>query len=226
MCTRFSFVASKERIEAQLGPTEVGSNLRNNFNISPTQHAYVIANENPSRLQYITWGLIPYWSKDGDNRGKLANARMEGIEAKPSFRLPIRQRRCLVVADSFYEWKVINGKKIPFRVMLKNDELMLMAGIWDVWMKGDYAVKSFTIVTTPANQEMKQIATRMPLVLNRGEDQRKWLSEMDLNEILHMLKTPAHNILKLYRISEKVNSVKNNSIELHQAVNDPITLFN
>lgn len=225
MCGRFSFTISKERIEQQLGPIEIGSNLRKNYNIAPTQHAYVIANDNPQRLQYITWGLIPYWSRDGENGGKLINARKEGISAKPSFRLPIRNKRCLVLADSFYEWRKESGKKVPYRISSKDGKFLLMAGIWDTWTKGNYTVKSFSVITTPPNLEMERIHNRMPIIFFDREQQEKWLGELSLSDALSMLKTPPDDVLRIYRVSDKVNSVKNNSEDLHRQVPDPLTLF-
>lgn len=225
MCGRFSFNASKEKIQQELGDIETGTNLRINFNIAPTQHAYVLTNDHPNRLQYMTWGLIPYWSRDGKNAGKLINARSEGIASKPSFRLPIRQRRCLVLADSFYEWRRELDRKVPYRIMLKNDRLLVMAGIWDVWYKDDYAIKSFSIITTPPNKEMATIHNRMPVLLNNRESQENWLNETELTKILDMLHTPEDDILTMYRVSEEVNSVKNNSPSLHKEVPEPPTLF-
>lgn len=226
MCGRFSFVASKEKIQKQLGDIDTGSNIRLNFNVAPTQHAYVITNDSPGRLQYITWGLIPAFSRDGKNVGKLINARREGIESTPSFRLPIRQRRCLVLADSYYEWKTIGLQKIPYRVALKNGDLMLMAGIWDVWYHGDYAIKSFSIITTSPNKEMGTLHTRMPALITSKEKQNKWLEHIELDQVLGILHLPVpDDTLNIYRVSEKVNSVKNNSPELHQAIPDQPTLF-
>ena len=225
MCGRFSFTVSKEKIEQQLGPIEIGSNLRKSYNIAPTQHAYVITNDNPNRLQYITWGLIPHWSKDGENGGKLINARMEGISAKPSFRLPIRNRRCIVIADSFYEWRKEAGRKVPYRISSQDGRLLLMAGIWDTWSKGNYTLKSFSIITAPPNLEMERIHNRMPVLFFDKAQRERWLSDLSLTESLEMLQTPPSDILRIYRVSEKVNSVKNNSEDLHKQVPDPLTLF-
>lgn len=224
MCGRFSFVAPKEKVEQQLPYLEIENNLRQNFNVAPTQHAYVITNDSPNRLQYLTWGLIPYWSKEGINRGKLINARMEGIVTKPSFRLPIRNRRCLILADSYYEWKLQTGQRIPYRVHLKSDELLLLAGIWDIWMKGDYAIKSFSIVTTPANQEISQINSRMPLIFTDTNDQQAWLNETDLGQVLKMMHPAPDQQFSLHRITDKVNSLKNNSPELHLPLNAELNL--
>ena len=226
MCGRYSFVASKEKIQQQLGSEiETGANLRINFNVAPTQHSYVITDDKPNILQYITWGLIPYWSKDSKIAGKLINARREGIESKPSFRVPIRKKRCLVLADSFYEWKKVGTKKQPYRIMLKSGDLLLMAGIWDTWYDDQYAVKSFSIITTGPNKDVDSVHDRMPVILYKKEDQEKWLEDQPLEDVLSLLKTPEDGILEMYRVSEKVNSVKNNSPDLHQRIPDSPTLF-
>ncbi len=225
MCGRFSFVTSPEKIKAELGDIETGQNLKWNFNVAPTQHAYVITNEHPGHLDYFSWGLIPHWSKEPGNAGKLINARMEGIGSKPSFRVPLRRRRCLVLADSFYEWRSEGGKKIPYRILLNDGRLLVLAGIWDVWYKGDYAIKTFSIITTPPNREMAAIHNRMPLILESKSDQERWLSNLEFPAVMDMLKTPADGLLEIYRVSERVNSVKNNSPELHQKVNDELRLF-
>ncbi len=225
MCGRFSLAASKEKIQAELPFIETGNNLRISYNIAPTQHAYIVTNDNPERLQYVTWGLIPYWSKDGKNSGKLINARSEGIETKPSFRIPIRKRRCLVIADSFYEWRREGGKKVPHRIFLKNGHLIIAAGIWDVWYKGDYAIKSFSIITTAPNQEMQSIHSRMPVLLTNQGAYKKWLESPSLEETLGMLKTPEDGILTYYQVSEKVNSVRNDAPDLHHEVPKQPNLF-
>lgn len=216
---------SKEKLQQQLPFVEVNEALRVSYNIAPTQHAYVVTNDHPERLQYIAWGLVPHWSEDGKNTGRLINARREGIETKPSFRIPVRKRRCLVPADSFYEWKSDGSNKIPYRLILKNNELMMFAGVWDVWYHGDYGLKTFSIVTTDANQEVSSIHNRMPVILTTLEQQQRWLKTEDLNEILLLLQTPSDGIIKKYRVSEQLNTVTNNSPEMHFEVPEPPTLF-
>ncbi len=226
MCGRFSFVTSKEKIKQELGEQiETDVNLRISFNIAPTQHAYVITNEKPDILQYLTWGLIPYWAKDEQNASKLINARQEGISSKPSFRIPIRQRRCVVIADSFYEWKKRGADKVPYRIFHKNGNLLMLAGIWDIWYKDNYAVKSFSIITTPPNEEMSSVHNRMPIILDGKEKMKEWLSALSLEETLSMLKTPEDGLLDMYPVSNKVNNVRNNGPDLHQKMNDSPTLF-
>lgn len=225
MCGRFSFSTTKEKVQEQLGDIDTGVNLRESFNIAPTQHAYVITNEAPARLQYITWGLIPHWSNDGANAGKLINARSEGIAAKPSFRLPIRKRRCLVLADSFYEWRTEADRRVPMRIFMKNGDLLVMGGIWDVWYHGDYAVKSFSIITTEPNTDMALVHNRMPLILHTAEQQEQWLAEPDLDTVLAMMQPLPDGLLGMYQVSELVNSVKSNGPELHRPTPGTPTLF-
>ena len=137
MCGRYSFAPKPKQLQSLESNVVLPEVLQRSFNIAPTQLAYVIASNLPRQLQLMEWGLVPHWSSDGKNSGKLINARSEGITSKPSFRLPIRKRRCWVLADSFYEWRKGADGKIPYRLLLKNGELMVMAGIWDVWYKGE-----------------------------------------------------------------------------------------
>lgn len=225
MCGRFSLATSKEKLQQQLPFVEVPETLRLSYNIAPTQHAYIVTNDDPERLQYITWGLVPHWSEDGKNGGRLINARSEGIEAKPSFRVPIRKRRCLVPADSFYEWRTEGRQKVPYRILLKNSKLMFFAGVWDIWYNGDYGLKTFSIVTTEANADMADLHDRMPVLLVTPEQQKRWLESDDLNEILDLLQPPPEHLLNKYRVSEKVNAVGNDTPELHAEVPEPPTLF-
>jgi Uncharacterized conserved protein len=217
MCSRFSLVTTKEVLESEFNVT-IHHSLRQSYNIAPTHHAYIITNDSKGRLQYVTWGLIPFWSRDGRNTGKLINARCEGITSQTSFRMPIRRQRCLVLADSFYVWKKEGLEQLPFRVKLKGKNLMAIAGIWDVWYKGDYALKSFTIITTPANQEMGELTNRMPLILKDMDAQQKWLNQLGLDGLSSMFQPLETGHLEMYRISEKINSLNHNSNELHKLV--------
>lgn len=225
MCGRFSFSTTTDKLQAQFGELELGHNLRINFNVAPTQYAYVITNENPKRLDYFRWGLIPYWAKDAKNAARLINARMEGINTKPSFRVPVRKRRCLVLADSFYEWKRKGKTKVPFRILSNRDELLVMAGIWDVWYHGEEPVHTFSIITAEPNKEVAPVHNRMPLVFSSRTQWDKWLSDLSIDELLSMLLPPEDGILKMYQVSDKVNYVKNNSPDLHDKVEGTASLF-
>ncbi len=215
MCKRFSLKASEEEIEQQYG-IPITNNLRWSYNIAPTQHAYVILSGAPNRLQYITWGLIPANSRDGRNEGKLINARKEGIGVSSSFRIPIRSKRCLVLADSFYTWQKKGLNEIPHRVALEEQNIMAMAGVWDVWLNGDYAVKSFSIITKPTTGNLKDITARMPVIIHDKEDQKKWLDEISLTEVQSILDEKDNGQYQFYKISSEIHSIKKNDESLHK----------
>ncbi len=217
MCTRFSFVALKEVIENQFN-LDIRNNFRNSYNISPTHHANIITNENPKRLQYLTWGLIPYTSRTGNNDGKLINARKEGIAGSSSFRIPIRERRCLVLADSYYVWKKIDKKITPYRIILEDGEIMALAGVWDIWFEKNYAIKSFSIITTTASKEVSHISSRMPLIFKNKEKQKEWLEDIKLDRILELTDNIDNDILKHYQISNKINSTRYNAKDIHENI--------
>lgn len=227
MCGRFSFKATKDKIKHQfdIEITEQ-EETRFSYNIAPTHNAYVISDDNTHKLNYLLWGLIPHWVKDESIGPKLINARSEGISSKPSFRMSIRHKRCIVLADSFYEWRKEGKNKIPYRILPKDESLLAMAGIWDEWSQGGKVIKTFSIITTPPNKEMSTLHNRMPVLINSKEEQQKWLShETSFNDIMKMLKTPEDNLLHYYRISEHLNAPKNNYPELHEEVPEPPTLF-
>ncbi len=215
MCKRFSFKSSEEKIEQQFG-IPYTNNLRWSYNIAPTQHAYVILNEVPENLQYITWGLIPAASRDGRNEGKLANARKEGIGVSSSFRIPIRSKRCLVLADSFYCWKKEGIEETPYRVMMEDQSIMLLAGVWDVWYNGDYAVKSFSIITKPTTGSLKGIISRMPVIIHGKEDQTVWLDDIPLSKVQSIIDNKDLGQYSYYQISTEIHSIQKNDLSLHQ----------
>lgn len=218
MCKRFSFKSTEKILEEQLD-IPVTNTIRWSYNIAPTHHAYVILDDAPNRLQYITWGLIPAHSRDGKNEGRLINARKEGIAVSPSFRIPIRSRRCLVLADSFYCWQKDGLDEVPFRVTSQNERLMTLAGIWDIWYKEDYAIKSFSIITKPTTGPLKSIVPRMPVVLPDAAQRKMWLSEIPLSKVQSIIDhREEDDTYHFYKISSEVHSVKKNDPSLHHLV--------
>jgi len=226
MCGRFSFATSKEKLIKSFPDVKIDGTPAPNFNIAPTQHAGVLTNEQPHALQDFRWGLIPHWAKNDRIGGKLINARAETVISKPSFRMPIRKRRCIVVADSFYEWRTHGKTKIPFRITLRDKKLIALAGIWDYWdSTSGVRIFSFAIITTTANKEMSEVHDRMPVILNTKELQDTWLSDTNMDTTLSLMRPLADNSLEMYRISPAVNSVNFNSKECHKPHNPPLTLF-
>ena len=222
MCGRFSFVVEKKKVQKALPNVAIPEEtLLTSYNIAPTQLTYVVTNQEPQRLQKMKWGLVPHWANDDKKGASLINARMETLTEKPSFKEPLRTQRCLVLADSFYEWKTVGGKKIPYRILLQNDELLFFAGIWDQWRD----VKTFSIITTQPNAEMSVLHNRMPVILRGVKEYDLWLDKTDLDTLLYMCEKPADGFLKTYRVSEKINSVRNNTSDMHNERPPDLTLF-
>jgi putative SOS response-associated peptidase YedK len=221
MCGRFSFVVEKKKVAQKFPKVMLPELLHESYNVAPTQQSYVISNRHPQHLQVMQWGLIPHWAKDAQGSIALINARMETLDEKPSFKEAIRHQRCLVLMDSFYEWKTEGGRKVPYRIMPSDGDVLVLAGIWDEWRK----LKTFSIITTEPNKEMATIHTRMPVVLRTEEDFEMWLGKTELTKILKRCKKQSNGILSMYRVSEKLNSVKNNGSDLHKEVPKDLTLF-
>jgi len=226
MCGRYSFAPKPKQRKALEDAVDLPAELQIQFNIAPTQEAYVITHNLPRQLQRMEWGLVPNWSTDGKNSGKLINARAEGIAEKPSFREPIHSKRCLVPADSFYEWrKLPGGRKAPYRIFLKTEGLLFMAGIWEEWHHGSQTKRTFSIITTTPNREMSDLHDRMPVILPDAEAQQLWLSPLPLQEVLAMLHPPQDGLLSMYRVSEKLNKAGYEGADLQTPVPEELTLF-
>ena len=223
MCGRFTLTASlaeiAERFDAvySIKPEDFSPS----YNIAPSQSVLaVINNGKTNRMGFLRWGLIPPWAKDISIGYKMVNARAETLTEKPSYRQAFYKRRCLIVADSFYEWKQINNQKIPMRILLKSHDLFAMAGLWEHWTSPDgNSIFSCTIITTKPNQLMASIHDRMPVIL-KPEDEKIWLnpSIRDPHVLKSLLKPYDSERMKAYEVSPLVNSPKNNSPELIQPI--------
>ncbi len=170
-------------------------------------------------MSFFKWGLIPFWAKDKSIGNKLINARAETIAEKPSFKNSLKQKRCLVLSDGFYEWRKLGKEKVPYRITLSDDSPFAMAGIWDVWKNSEgETIKSFSIITTEANELMQDIHHRMPVILN-PEDERKWISKIAVNDALKLLNPYPSELMKYFEVSKLVNSPNNDSPEIMISVN-------
>lgn len=221
MCGRFTLTADFQRIidrfDINVALKEEEYNV--NYNTAPTDLVLSVINDGQhNRLGYFKWGLIPAWSKDEKVGSKMINARSESVEVKPSFKHAFQKRRCLVIADSFYEWKKTQHGKVPYRIKLKSDELFAMAGIWEGWKSLDGEMRyTCSILTTQSNQVMAPIHDRMPVIL-KPDAEKIWLdpSLKDSEKLKKLLVPYPDNQLEAYQVSQKVNSPKNNSLELIQ----------
>ncbi|WP_414548962.1 SOS response-associated peptidase [Anabaena sp. CCY 0017] len=219
MCGRFTLKQSSAAI-ANLFCVENIPDLAAQYNIAPTQRvATVLHNPETDKheFQQLRWGLIPSWAKDPKIGVKLINARAETVAEKPAFRSAFKQRRCLVLADGFYEWKRQNGKKQPFYFHLCDGQPFGFAGLWERWRppqdKPDYEeIISCTILTTAANELVQPIHHRMPVIVS-PQDYDLWLNpQMSTPEQLEQLLCPyPDQAMASYPVSSLVNNSRQNS---------------
>lgn len=217
MCGRFTLSQPVEAIASTFQLSTIPE-LVPRYNIAPTQLVPTIlqAPETGDRqLRLLRWGLIPSWAKDLAIGAKLINARAETVAQKPSFRSAFRHRRCLVLADGFYEWQRLEGKKQPFYFRLQNGQPFAFAGLWEHWQdpKGE-AIDSCTILTTAANELLQLIHDRMPVILD-PKDYDLWIDpEVKKPEQLQQLLQPySSEAMISYPVSTKVNNAANNTPE-------------
>lgn len=206
MCGRYTLTATPDQLALHFDAT-LPQDFSPRFNAAPTQQLPVLLNKDPHQFEMLRWGLVPSWSKGIDNKYSMINARSETLTEKPSFKKALEQRRCIVPADSFYEWKKLDdGTKQPMRITLKDEDLFAFAGLWDTWKSPDGGIiRSFTIITTEANDLMKPIHNRMPVILSR-EAEKRWLDDQtDLSGLTTLLRPFSPEQMKVYPVSKRVN---------------------
>ncbi|MEI6173496.1 MAG: SOS response-associated peptidase [Bacteroidota bacterium] len=210
MCGRFSFVAEDAMILERFGIRVRTAIYKARYNCAPTQNLAVITNDAPDTLQFFRWGLIPSWARDASIGNKMINARAETLTEKPSFKNAFRNRRCLVPASGFFEWRR-DRERTPFNISLKSREPFCFAGLWDKWVTGDGEIlHTFTIITTPPNTLMEQIHDRMPAILQRPDEQR-WITPQDDFTLCGLIKPYPSELMEAWPVSKLVNSPGNDT---------------
>jgi len=216
MCGRYTFISPAPVIEERFDATFTEP-APANYNAAPSQRLPIITNAEPGRIQLLQWGLLPGWVKDVKAAPKPINARAETLAEKPSFRQLLQRRRCLVLADSFYEWQQTaakKGPKTPHRILLRNEQPFAFAGLWDEWADRSTGevVPTFTIITTEPNSLMAQLHNRMPVILPDRQAELAWLDD-GVAAAAHqeLLRPYAANEMKEYIISPLINSPTNNT---------------
>lgn len=217
MCGRFSQSKSKQDVKKRFNVKKVSEALTPMFNVAPDMGIPVILNTVPDEVTLARWGLLPSWAKEQKTQYSMINARAETLYEKPAYKRLIKGHRCLIIADSFYEWKKVGPKKQPYRIMLKDEGLFAFAGLWDLWEKGENAILSCTIITTSANDVVNDVHERMPVILPREKEQ-DWLKLEDSGKLMQLLRPLDPAEMKLYPISTAVNNPGNNTKELFEEV--------
>jgi len=172
MCGRFILLTDLSVIVESFRIGEVTAEYKPGSSISPGQQiSAVIRDDNVNKLVNFRWGLIPSWAKDPSMGNRMFNARAETIAEKPSFREAFKKRRCLIVADGFYEWQKMEKGKKPFHFSLRSSEPFGFAGLYETWLSPENKpVKTCTIITTDANDLLKSIHDRMPVIVPKDKE--------------------------------------------------------
>lgn len=224
MCGRFTQARPWSELVSLYGITESPSpsNLAPRYNIAPTQDIAVVRPAAAPRetgghggghgreLAMLRWGLVPFWAKDISIGARMINARAESVRSKPAFREAFRRRRCLIVADGFYEWRKENaGRKQPYYITREGNAPFAFAGLWETWgPEGSEALETCTIITTQASEAIGWIHERMPVMLEPAEFESWIAPDIPLDAAEAML-APYPGALTAYPVSTRVNSVRN-----------------
>jgi putative SOS response-associated peptidase YedK len=224
MCGRFTLTIDPSHLQEAFPWAVIPNDLAPRYNIAPSQPVAVIPNTGDSLLSFYKWGLIPSWSKDPSIGERMINARSETLAEKPSFRNAYRRRRCLILADGFFEWKQNLGMKSkqPIYIRLIDARPFAFAGLWESWSPPDGSeLRTCTIITTQPNSLLEPIHNRMPVILN-PEVYNKWLNPNDmlpsqLNELL--VSYPADEMIAI-PVSKLVNSPQYDSVEIIKPIGE------
>lgn len=213
MCGRFTMTLDLEEIKRFFRIAEASQDYPPSYNTAPGREIPVILTEDVRRLSLSRWGLVPSWAKDQSIGNKLINARAETLLEKPSFRKAFKYRRCIIPADSFFEWDKKGKVKQPYRILRQDNQPLALAGLWEIWTSpSGNLLHSCTIITVPANSLLEPIHDRMPAILSQ-EETDLWLDPLLQNplDLISLLKPYPDGELHMYPVSNLVNSPQNNT---------------
>jgi putative SOS response-associated peptidase YedK len=211
MCGRYTLTTSVDVLAEEFEITGPLPEVPARYNVAPTQEvAAVLVDDDERHLEMLKWGLIPSWADDPSMGSRMINARSETAAEKPSFRGAFKKRRCLIVADGFYEWQKVNGGKQPYYIRMEDGSPFAFAGLWESWGKYGEEIRSCTILTTEANHLVGEVHHRMPVILP-PENYEVWL-DPDMREaepLLDLLRPYPDEEMEAYPVSRFVNSPSN-----------------
>jgi len=217
MCGRFTMHTPLDRLQRLFPGWKIFEGIGARYNIAPMQEVLAARNDGRRVIEPLRWGLIPFWAKDPAIGSRMINARVETVAERPAFRGALRRRRCLVLADGYYEWQKSGRGKIPFYITMKSGEPF--AGLWESWGPEEHPLRSCTIIVGPANHVTAPIHDRMPVVLHR-EDYAAWLApeEQKPENLLPMLQPYPSEEMRAWPVSTAVNSPRNDAPELIERI--------
>ncbi len=214
MCGRYTLSTPLEALAERFHVELARESLTPTYNAAPSQALPAIFNINPHEITLSAWGFIPEWADGRPGVKPLINARAETVATKPTFRQAFRTKRCLVLADGFYEWKRAGKRRVPYRIALTSGEPFAFAGIWSTGHDpAGQPYTTFAILTTEANDLVATIHNRMPVILH-ARDEAHWLNQRLLLDAAQDLLVPFPvELLTLYEVSTRINSPAYNTPE-------------
>lgn len=216
MCGRYSLTASLDELARRFDFDSNRDDFEPRYNVAPTQQVLAVVGGSARRAGFIRWGLIPQWAKSDSASPPIINARAETVAEKPTFRDSLRRRRCLILADGFYEWQTVGDTKRPMRVALRSGKPFAFAGLWSMSSDSEgNRISSCAIITTAANNLLKPIHHRMPVILSK-EVEDLWLDTAldDSQTLTQFLEPYPEDALEAYEVSALVNSASNDRPEV------------
>ena len=216
MCTRFTIASNAAALEQEL-QAEFQYSYQKIYNAHLGLEVPVILAGKEDKIVALRWGMIPFWAKEPNLKFHNINCPARNIVKNPAFRVPIRRRRCLVLANCFFIWTLTKpGKKVPFVVYDAKQRIMSFAGIWDSWVNAEKSksIQSFSVITTHANKRLQNFTRQMPVIIPPGRRRKYLRPSIPLAEVMRMLHPLESESINLYPVSSKVNDFHNNSREV------------
>lgn len=216
MCGRYTLAVDPAQIDLRFELAAAAPDLPLRFNVAPQQDLPVVVANSPNRLDIMRWGLVPAWAKSPEIGYKTINARAETVAERPAYRAALRYHRCLVPATGYYEWQRTAHGKQPWYIHLSDEPVFAFAGLYDIWHSPDGSeLRSYTILTTAANELMAPIHDRMPVILPR-EAEAAWLDpkETSSRAVLPLLQPYPAAAMDAYPVSTRVNDARHEGRDL------------
>ena len=220
MCGRYTLESDMSFLQMRFKFAASDMKYKPRYNIAPTQDVLTVTNDGDRHGQFMRWGLVPFWAKDLKIGYRMINAKAETLAERSAFRNAFKKRRCLVLADGFFEWRKDGKERIPTYIFLKSKEPFAFAGLWEIWKSpDDEIIPSCTIVTTEPNSFIEPIHNRMPVMLSE-EAEALWLDPLTEDPmVLQQLLVPSPpELMDSYEISTLVNTPNNQGKELIEPV--------
>lgn len=213
MCGRFTLTADGAVVQKEFGLPDMPFDYRPRYNVAPMQDVLAVIHDGRTpRAGWMRWGLVPAWADEPSIGARMINARSESVDDRTAFRDAFERRRCVIVADGFYEWRRVGSIKIPMRVRLRSERVFAFAGLWERWSRhGADPLVTCTILTTTPASAIASIHDRMPVILDAAA-REQWLDrDADPETLKALLRPYDDEELDAYSVSPLVNRVENDS---------------